>query len=292
MTDIEERHAELLAIDDSPNVRRVVRMLDEFYSTRTPPRAQELDRAMFQLIRDRSATTQPSVRRRVPRPLAGIHGIQLVSAVAAVVIAVGALVVRLNQRTVTPVSAQTILIRAAHAGLESGEATHFVYDLAASDGYAGTENVWIEANERRGVARLALTITMYKHGVPAPALDAQLVQTGHAARLHDPGTNTATSSPLQQPDVPWLTVAEGTALTRKRQIIASSSSRAAKGLLQKVQLLPERSFDGVAVDVLCVKGGQTFYFEAEAIQRLKTGFENRHASVSLRTVISSQIRIS
>jgi hypothetical protein len=106
----------------------------------------------------------------------------------AVALVAGGLLSQLHGSGATPVSAQTVINRAAAAGPAAGQAQHFIYRLTTSDGYAGTADLWV-GSQAIPDGPIALTESMSRNGVDAPALNLQFVLNGAESRTYDPATN-------------------------------------------------------------------------------------------------------
>jgi hypothetical protein len=172
----------------------------------------------------------------------------------------------LHGQSAAPVSAQTILNRAAMAGLAPDQITHFTYRLTASNGYSGTSDEWVEADTAGAASRLVLSNSVLNGGTPVPSLDERLVESGNTLQVYNPASNTVTTSPSDQVDQPWESIVVGTRLAQK--LSGSSQSAPSSQIPHKgTPTAPtQRTLDGVQVYVLDLSpnGNQTLYVDAQS----------------------------
>ncbi len=117
---------------------------------------------------------------------------RLVSAAAALRRAGGGIGAYLHQQTPTPVSAQTVLHRAAAVTPAANQATHATYTLSAAGGLTGTADVWVGSTGDGKAPEIALTQTVLRNGQPVPELSARLVENDAMLQVYNLGTNTIT----------------------------------------------------------------------------------------------------
>jgi hypothetical protein len=166
----------------------------------------------------------------------------------------------LHGQSPTPVSAQTVLQRAAAVRLGPNQATHAIYRLTASGGYTGTADVWVGTDAQGAPSEFALTVTGAKDGQPAPELSGQSVLTGQTLRVYDPASNTVTVYPQNALD-------QGSQLQEMfvGALAAQKVSRMLAAQHQTAAQAQQQTLDGVSVYAVSVGGaGETFYFDAQS----------------------------
>jgi hypothetical protein len=203
--------------------------------------------------------------RRLPRRIS----LRVSSALAAVLLLLAALLGYRELTSPAPVSAQTVLLRAAAIHLPADSAEHLtfrvsVYSGAANRSTVATPNVgradlWIESDASGEVIDSAQTLILAKKH-----FFSSFVQSGATTYSYDPegkGGNSIAISPESRYDPIWLVpnhMFDGAAVART--LTAPNQ--------QGVQLLPQQTIDGHVVDVVQVDGGDrpalrtTLYYDA------------------------------
>lgn len=249
--------------------------LERAYAAVPPP---ALRQAMDRAVHARMAAPPPTDTRRalrLPRaPRLALVRARLLPAVAALLLALSGMASYLRLHGAAPVSARTVLQRAAGA-LAPGQAAHVTYSVTMTPGSeklgALTADVWVQADTNGAPALTAQTLTAGQRGAltayRAVAIDGHYYayDASHQAILLDPQTRA---------DPSWLLptgVLDGAGIA---QVLATLQQRSP----QRVQLLPEQTLDGVQVDVIQVEGWTdrpaqrtTFYFDAQSY--LLRGFD-------------------
>jgi hypothetical protein len=171
---------------DVPLDPRLITDLQAAYR-RPPPRAA-VDDTIRRAVAARVAQQDVPARRRMPRRW---HPRLSVAMVATVLLSVG-LGTYLHRQSPTPVSAQTILHRAAAVTSVPNEATHSTYRITASGGYTGTIDVWVGTDAQGAPSEFAMTASMSLNGQPDPGFDHRGVMTNQESQAYDPVRNTIT----------------------------------------------------------------------------------------------------
>ena len=252
----------------------ILEALGRAYSSVPSPALRE---AMDQAVYARMALPHPASIRRFHLPTPGRRPL---SVGAALLLVLGGLAGYLRLTSPTPVSAQPVLRRAAAIHLPPNSALHLVYRVtvtfAGQSGdkgagpHSGTADVWIESDAAGNPVLSAQTLTL-----DVKNIFTRYIQTGGETYSHDPegrNDNTIAISPETRHDPSWLVpnhMFDGA--TVARYLNAPSQQ-------QGVQLLPEQTLDGHAVDVVQVDGGPdrpalrtTLYFDARTY--LLRGFD-------------------
>ena len=171
--------------DDSRLDAQATNLLREAYRS-TPP--AYLGAGIDQTIHLRlTAPAQPLRKLRLPLPRR--VGVRIVAAATAAALVAGGLLIQLHGAGVTPVSAQSVINRAAAAGPVAGQVQHSTYQLTTSDGYTGTADLWF-GDQASQDAPVVLTESLSRNGVDAPTLDLKFVMNGDDSQTYDPATNT------------------------------------------------------------------------------------------------------
>jgi hypothetical protein len=209
-------------------------------------------------------------------------GFRLAALAVATILAATGVLVHLHGAGPTPVSAQSVLDRAASVGLPPNRATHLVYRLtmprASVDSWVETNSIWMESNSRGAVTRTAGTIReraaatvvsiirwvddgqIYRGYYYFPSGSLSLVRKfamtdaryrQQEKRIDDPLIRSGLSS------LDW----------NNPNIVAQYLSRLAHRSPKYVHLLPKRLLDGVSVYPVKVNRGpnwpaMTVYFDA------------------------------
>jgi len=278
MTTLDERYPDLLNADDVSRFAGLVAELDTLREGSPSPRGDMMirhalavhARDLAQQGRNRPTPVGVARQRRWTRPLKARLGVA-VAAFAAVLLSVGTY---LHGQGPTPVSAQTVLHRAAAASLGPNEAIHATYRVSSSDGRTGTADVWIGYNGSGAPTELALNLTMSQDGHPAGNFNGSLIATGpNLLQVYRSGTG----GPPDQMPVPATPVQPASA----PKAMACVPCGALKGMVvgtllaQKLSAQPnaytlhQETVDGVSVYALQytgaegAAGGATFYFNAQ-----------------------------
>jgi hypothetical protein len=209
---------------------------------------------------------------------------RLVSLATAVLLALGGIAGYARLNTPQPVSAQTLLHRAAAAlQLARDQAAHATYAVTvtvsaledpsgkAAGGLTGTADVWVQAGAGGVPAMSAESLTMNKGGT-----FSRFVQIGPHVYAYNPemrGDNMITID-MGRGRPSWLVPADvfdGATTTQQLSALATQSP-------ERVQLLPGQTFDGVAVDPVEVDGwndrpGQRTVFYFDSTSYLLRGFD-------------------
>jgi hypothetical protein len=140
-----------------PAAARAVAALDRAY-TATPPThlRAAMDRAVHTALATPRASTAPVPRRWARLPAAPRRRLAALATVLLLALSGAAGVLRLGGLAgPTPASAQTILRRAATAGMAPNQVTHFVYQITSSTGFADTRQFWVQADANGRPERVA-----------------------------------------------------------------------------------------------------------------------------------------
>jgi hypothetical protein len=229
---------------------------------RPSPPVSRLDAAVLAALREqqRRPASRSWWQRRwgIPQRAAGVV---ICSAVLAAAFGY------LHGQSPATVSAQTVLSRAAAAGLVPGQVTHFTYRLTASNGDTGTSDLWVEADDSGVARRLALSNAVFDGGSAVPGLDVRLVQSGDTVQVYDPASNTVTSGPGDQIDQPWESIVVGTRLAQK--LSGGGQGAPFSPVAQKGSPSPvsQQTIDGASVFVLNLVSStsdRTLYVDAQS----------------------------
>ena len=302
MTTLDEQYADLLNGDDDPAFARLIAQLDTLgEGSPTPQGDMVIRHALAVHARDLAETGRDRPRQggvwqhlRVPF---GWHLLQARFSVAAAVVAAVLLSVGtyVHVQGPTPVSAQTVLHRAAAASPGANMASHATYRVSSSDGSTGTADVWIGYDGSGAATQLALNLTMSQHGQPAPDLNATLVVGGTGL--------TQAYHPTQQLPPPPLTDTRGTPPAVGG---ASGPGAMMKGIVvgtllarklskqPDAYILRQETLDGVPVYALqpTDAGAVTYYFNAQSYALHGADWVQDGSSWQARLVSSSTVPLS
>src|SRR5215470_17734809 len=197
MDPLHERYPDLLGDPDDPALLGCVADLDAPRAILTLP--PECDAATARvLFADAPLPGRPTVRRslhRLPSLPWPARRWRLAPLLMAVLLVGSGLGVYLHGAGPTPVSAQTVLQRAAAVRPGPNQATHALYRLTGSGGVTGTADVWVGTDAQGAPSEFALRVTGAKDGQPAPEVSGQSVLTGQTLKVYDPARNTVTVYP-------------------------------------------------------------------------------------------------
>jgi hypothetical protein len=260
MNPLTERYPDLLGDQDDPALLACLADLDATRAVFTLP--PECDAAIARvLIADAPLPVRPTARPLLHRLTSLPWPAQrwrLAPLLMAVLLVGSGLGVYLHGAGSTPVSAQTVLQRAAAVRPGPNQATHAVYRLTASGGITGTAEVWVGTDAQGAPSEYALTVTAAKNGQPDPELSSQSVLTGQTLKEYDPVSNTVTVSSQGDSD-------HG---LRERFVGALAAQKVSRMLADQHQTAapaPQQTLDGVSVYVVSVQGAdETFYFNAQS----------------------------
>jgi hypothetical protein len=262
MTPLTDRYPDVLGDQDDPALLACVADLDATRAIFTLP--PERDAAIARvLFADAPLPARPTVRPPLHRLTAlpwPARRWRLAPLMMAVLLVGSGLGVYLHGTGPTPVSAQTVLQRAAAVRPGPNQATHAIYRLTASGGLTGTADVWVGTDAQGEPLEFALTVTAARDGKPAPELSGQSVLTGQTLRAYDPVSNTVTVSP-------WGTSDQDQQLleTFIGALAAQKVSQALAAQQQTAAQAQQQTLDGVSVYAFSVAGaGETFYFNAQS----------------------------
>jgi hypothetical protein len=192
---LNERYPDVLGDQEDPQLLRCVADFEATCSVFALP--PERDAACARALAEHSPPRHrhlSALRRSWPHlPLPRTRR-RLASATLAALLLAGGAGGYLHSQNPTPVSAQTVLQRAAAAHPGPNQAVHFVYTLTASGGYTGTADVWVGVDASGAPSQFALTENMTTDGVPAPELSSRMVASGPTVQTYDSATNTVTIS--------------------------------------------------------------------------------------------------
>jgi len=230
-----------------PAMRHLLGDLDHLYPTAplSPPRRAAVDRVVYA----RLATATTVGARIAPYRGRGMRR-RLMSLAAALVLAFGGLTGYLRLHAPTPVSAQTILRRAAEAtarlGGTSDEVIHQVSTVATMlklnvTPLNATVDQWIQLDAAGALVQRAATV----HSA-AGALVARILDAGGTEQIYDAAGNTIFTNPLPAGATPWTRDPSGLAYARQVLLAAQQNQG------PHVRLLPAQTLNGVAVDVVAV----------------------------------------
>jgi hypothetical protein len=253
MTRDTERLSGLLEPANEP----ALEALDRAYTTFPPPSLRE---AMDQAVHARMSRPRPVPQRHFRLPSLGRL---LLPALAALLLATGGLVEFLSAGSPAPVSAQSVLRRAAAVRLPPNSASHLVYRVSVTvEGpHSGIEDTWIESDAAGNPIATVQTLTLSVKNI-----FTRYVQTDGETYAYNPelrNDNTIAMRPEALADPSWLVpnhMFDGATVARYLN---------APDQQQEVQRLPDQTLDGHAVDVVQVDGGAnrpalrtTLYFDA------------------------------
>lgn len=230
-----------------PAMRHLLGDLDRLYPAAhlSPPRRASVDRVVYA----RLATTTTVGARIAPCRGQGMRR-RLMSLAAALVLAFGGLTGYLRLHAPTPVSAQTILHRAAEAtarlGGPSDEVIHQVSTVSTMlklnvTPLHATVDQWIQLDAAGALVQRAATV----HSA-AGALVARILDAGGTEQIYDTAGNTIFTNPLPTGATPWTRDPSGLAYARQVLLAAQQNHG------PTVRLLPAQTLNGVAVDVVAV----------------------------------------
>jgi hypothetical protein len=242
------------ADQDEPLDPRLLTDLQAAYR-RSPPLAAvdgTIRRAVAARVARQDAPTHRMRQRR------WLHRLSV--PVAALVMLTLGLGTYLHLQSPSPVSAQTVLQRAAAVRPGPNQATHAIYRLTGSGGITGTADVWVGTDAQGAPSEFALTVTGTKDGQPAPEKSGQSVLTGRTLKEYDPARNTVTVYPQGALDQ--------SAQLQQRFVGALAAQKVSRMLADQHQTAApaqQQTLDGVSVYAVSVQGaGETFYFNAQS----------------------------
>jgi hypothetical protein len=240
---------------------RLTHDLDDLYRLSTP--SARLDATILPGLRGHGVNPSPRNRlwrvRLLPSRMAGIA--------VAFALVMASTLTYLHGQSPTSVSAQTILNRAVSAELAPDQVTHFTFRLTASNGYTGSLEEWIQADASGAPSRLALSRTVLENGNPVSSLDQRLVQSGNAAQVYDPASNTVTSVQGDQLDQPWETIIPGTYLAQKLSGRAQTGSPPQPAQKGNGPIASQHTLDGVSVyvvNLISLNADRMLYVDAQS----------------------------
>jgi hypothetical protein len=264
MNPLRERYPDLLGEQDDPALRACVADLDATRAVFTLP--PERDAAIARVLcTEAPLPVRPPVRpsfhrlTSVPWPT---RRWRLAPLLMAVLLLGSGLGVYLHGAGPTPVSAQTVLQRAAAVRPGPNQATHALYRLTGSGGVTGTADVWVGTDAQGAPSEFALTVTGAQDGQPAPEFSGQSVLTGQTLKEYAPASNTVTVYPQGAVD-------QGPQLQERfvGALAAQQVSRLLAAQQQTAAPAQQQTLDGVAVYAVSVAvagAGETFYFNAQS----------------------------
>lgn len=309
MTTLDEHHVDLPGVDDDPDVARLVDELDTLGHGSPSPRGDMMIRHALavhaQELAQQGARRPTQVRsagqHRWTRRLRSRFGVAL-AASAAVLLSVGAY---LHVQSPTPVSAQTVLHRAAAASPGPDMGTHAVYRVSSSDGSTGTADAWIGYDGTGAANELALTLTMSQGGQTGPQASAGLVATGSglAQAYHPTDSRPQAAVPPTGPAQPGqVLTTPGTPPTA----LLNQTARTMKGIVvgtllaQKLSNQPtaytlrQETLNGHPVYALQPEGAgtATYYFNAQSYLLEGADWTQGSSSWQVRLTSSSTVPLS
>jgi hypothetical protein len=262
MNPLPERYPDLLGDQDDPALLACVADLDA-------------TRAVFTLPREHDAATARILFADVPLPVrstvrASLHRLtslpwtarrwRLAPLLIAVLLVGSGLGVYLHGASPTPVSAQSVLQRAAAVRPGPEQATHALYRLTGSGGVTGTADVWVGTDAQGAPSEFALKQTGSKDGQPDPELSTQHVLTGQTLKEYNSVSNTITVYPRGASD-------RDSQLEERfiGALVAQKVSRVLADQHQMAAQAQRQTLDGVSVYAVSVAGaGETYYFNTQS----------------------------
>jgi hypothetical protein len=261
MTPLTERYPDLLGDQDDPALLACVADLDATRAVFTLP--PECDAAIARVLFADAplpgrATVRPSLHRLTSLPWPARRW-RLAPLLMAMLLMGSGLGVYLHSAGPTPVSAQTVLQRAAAVSPGANEATHTTYRLTASGGDTGTADVWVGTDGQGAPLEFALTVSMSRNGQPAPELSSQSVLTDLSLQVYDPAKNTVTLSSNGPPDQPDGLFTGVLVAQKQGQGFEAGRQPSSFGLQHE-------TIDGVSVYALTLDDGsnQILYFNTQS----------------------------
>jgi hypothetical protein len=261
MNPLTDRYPDLLSDQDDPALLACVADLDATRAVFTLP--PECDAAIARVLFAEAPlpgrpTVRPSLHRLTSLPWPALRWRLAPLLMAALLVGSG-LGAYLHGAGSTPVSAQTVLQRAAAVSSGPNEATHTTYRLTASGGDTGTADVWVGTEAQGAPLEFALTVSMSRNGQPALELSSQSVLTDQSLQVYDPAKNTVTLSsngPPDQPDGLFTGV-----LVAQKQGLGLEAGRQPSSFG-----LQQEAIDGVSVYALTLDDGsnQILYFNTQS----------------------------
>ena len=149
MTMLDERYSDILEDPGDPHALHLVNDLDSAFRATSPP--SYLKASIAQVLAQRAAAREQRKARRWRR-----LGFRLAALAVVAVLATTGVLVHLRGAGPTPVSAQSVLDRAASIGLPPNRAMHLVY-RQTMPGQTDLTDMWMETNSHGAVARTAGT---------------------------------------------------------------------------------------------------------------------------------------
>jgi hypothetical protein len=197
---------------------------------------------------------------------------RLVPVALAALVAAGGIGTYLHNQGPTPVSAQTVLQRAAAVSPGTNEAAHSTYRLSASGGVTGTADLWVGSDASGVLTQFALTQMVSVNGRPAPELSGRLVETDRNFQVYDPATNTVTTSSWGMPPLDAGTSSSSSSAVQNLEgilvgaFVSQKFTRAmSDGMQPSAWNLQRETLNGVSVYALNFDPtGQTFYFNTQS----------------------------
>ncbi|HVA88234.1 MAG TPA: hypothetical protein VNL71_00185 [Chloroflexota bacterium] len=259
MTMLNEQYPDLLSDRPDPTLARVVADLDRVREIATAATVSpRRDAAIRQALYARALTREPS-RRVFP-----LHG-RLAALAAALVIVLGGLGGYPRSTGPAPVSAQTVLSRAAAVHLVPNQAAHLTYWVTVTDGARiiamGTADTWIQGGARGIPMKSAQTLSL-----GTTRLSGRYVRIGAQVYAYNSLHRTILVSPEARAIPSWVVppnLFNGASLAQDLRVLAERSPR-------QVQAQPRQTLAGKIVDVIIVDGWMgrpaqrtTFYFDAQ-----------------------------
>jgi hypothetical protein len=253
----------------SPRFRQRLRDQLRSAATQPPPQLSPAIAQPLKLLGDALEERTVRIWHRVGLRLAAL-------AVAAVLAATGVLV-RFHDAGPTPVSAQSVLDRAASIGLPPNRAIHLVYRDTML-GQTDLTDIWMESNSRGAVARAAGTEKDRSAGTVVDII--RWVDDGRIYRSYEyfPSGSLSTVRKYSVTDAryrqlekqvknPFIRSGLSSLDWYKPGIVAQYFSRLARSAPEYVHLLPKRLLDGVSVYPIKVDRSpnwpaMTIYFDA------------------------------
>lgn len=248
MTTLDERYDDLLNGDDDPALARLVAELGTLREGSLSQRGDMTIRHALavraqHLALQRGSRVAPVGRARQRRwtNLLQARFSVAFAALAIVLLSVGTY---LHGQGPTPVSAQTVLHRAAAAGPGPNQATHATYRVSSSDGSTGTAEVWIGYDGSGTATQLALTLSLSQKGHPGATVNANLVAVGLGlVQVY----NLPDGSPGQIPAPP--TSGSGS-MGMERPVPATPGQAVSPTMISSAAYSPARAMKGIVVGTL------------------------------------------
>jgi hypothetical protein len=215
-------------------------LLDDLRRAYKPaPKLSAVDAAILRMAHDRSdLQTNPKTAAKRPR-----RRLRLAVPIAALVMLSLGIGTYLHSPSPTPVSAQTILRRAATAGLTPNQITHFVYQITSSTGYSGTSQFWVKSDADGAPTRIAFDVS--EPCSQQPKGDQRACAPARVA----------------------INVSDPENVAIPRHLVGAYEAYVAHNLpasLAGSQVVGHQTLDGVPVDVVQEPSGAVLYFDAQS----------------------------